>query len=434
MSKVRFISMFMLLTVLLSTSPSVTVGQSISQSDTPLPVPAGTQAEEPSVYENDVLGVTLSYPGECQIIENQYLSDVYGFSVVDLERTPIFQVGWVHKASPKQQNQFVEETLTGYSSLPVNRASVQVGGQTGEMLSPVPGVVANTLIYVSANERLYEIRYYKESLDDLGRFFLENVRFYPACQSLDELQLFHADDVLFTTPELEERLLEEELETDGPEKLPLPDLSMGEPSGFESIPSGAQILSSVEPGCTTYSLVQTQWGSGANDTGQSTAGPYFFGEGTHQGCDDDWSYNDHYALDHPLDEWDLIYPHRSGTVIFSDWAGGGWKTLGRMVVIDYGGGSWGVMAHLRYISYRAEVGKQVDENTIIGYAGGSGDYRDDYWGVHLHQSVNKDAKLSTNPGGIYDGQSARPIGYQYSGNGGGTYWHWDLWSGMPMSY
>ena len=390
-----------------------------------IPVFASIQAEEPSVYKNDTLGVALSYPREYQVVEHQYLSDIYGFSVVNSEKNPIFQLGWVHEASPKQRNQFVEETLVNFSSISIDRASVQVGEQTGVMLSPVPGVVANTLVYVSANDRLYEIRYYNESLDDLGHFLLGSVRFYPARKSLDELQLLHADDVLYIPPQLEDIL-----GPDDPKKLPLPD----EPSGFESVPLEAQVQSSVQSGCTTYSLVQTQWGSGANGTGWSTAGPYFFGEGGHNTCDADYYYNDYYALDHSLDEWALIYPHRSGTVIYSGWAGGGWSTLGRVVVIDYGGGYWGVMAHLRYISYRAQVGNQVNENKAIGFAGGSGDYQDNYWSIHLHQSINKDAILSTNPGGIYDGQSARPVGYQYSGNGGGTHWYWNLWSGKPMSY
>jgi len=374
-------------------------------------------------YENDVLGISLDYPMGYQIIEHQYLSDAYGFSVVDSEKNPVFDVAWINESSSKQQNQLIGNTIANFPTIPIERTSIRIGGQFGTMLAPVPGIVANTLIYVSANERIYTLRYYKESLDDFGWAFVKSVRFYPARQSLDDLKLIHADDVLYIPSELENELM-----PNTPEKLPLSELS-----DFEKAPPDA-LIQSIASGCTTFSSVQTQWGSGANDNGWSWAGPSFWGAGSHVDCDSNTSYNDYYALDHALDEWDVIYPHKSGTVIFSGWAGGGWSTLGRMVIIDYGSGYWGVMAHLRSISSQAAVGNQVTQSTVIGYAGGSGNNADNYWGIHLHQSVNKDAKLSTNPGGIYDGQSARPSAYEYSGNGGGVYWNWDMSSGKSMSY
>lgn len=389
-----------------------------------------TVGQDELYYENDILGVALNYPAEYQIIEQQYLSDAYGFAVVDSDKNPVFEVSWLREAESKQTDQLAEETITKFPSVTIAQTSIQVDQRNGIMLSPVPGVVTNLEIYVSAHDRLYTLRYYNDSLDDLGWSLVNSVRFYSPRQSLNDLQLIHADDVIFIP-----KHLEQELQPDGSEKLPLPNELP------ESIsPTDSPMPSSIQSGCTYYAaIVQTQWASGANNTGWSTAGPRFYGEGSgpgaHVDCNSNTSYNDYYAIDHPLDEWDLIYPHKYGTVIYAGWADSGWSTLGRMVIIDYGGGYWGVMTHLKYISYNAQVGNAVWSNTVIGYAGGSGNYQDNYWVVvHLHQSINKDAKLSINPDGIYDGQSARPNGYQYFGNGGGIYWAWDLWSGKPMSY
>ncbi|MDQ7030784.1 MAG: M23 family metallopeptidase [Ardenticatenia bacterium] len=132
--------------------------------------------------------------------------------------------------------------------------------------------------------------------------------------------------------------------------------------------------------------------------------------------------NDYYALDHPLKEWDIVYPPASGTVLYAGWAGGGWASLGRVVIIDLGGGYWAMAAHLRGIN--VHVGQHVWLSTVIGWAGRSGHYQDNYWpSVHLHQGLYKDAHLASWAGGIYGGHSAQPVKVHYFGNGGGDYWY-----------
>lgn len=372
-------------------------------------------------YENDILGVALNYPTRYQITEQQYLSNVYGFGVVDSAKNPLFDVDWLLDSGDRSVEQLAEETRAKFPNIPIVQTPIQVDQRSAVLLSPVPGIVANSVILVAANDRIYTLRYYRESLDDLGWSLLNGVRFYSPRQSLEELGLTHADDVLFIPQHLEEVLQ--------PDSSEVPPLLDGVP---ESVSPSNPPLPLTQLGCTYYAaIVRVQWTSGA---GSSSAGPSFYGQGLHVDCDSNSNYNDYYALDHPLDEMDLIYPHKGGTVIFSGWADAGWKTLGRMVIIDYGGGYWGVMAHLKYIATVAQPGNNVGSNTVIGYAGGSGDYQDNYWGVHLHQSINKDAQLSLNPNGIYDGQSARPNGYQYFGGGGGIYWAWNLTSGATMSH
>jgi murein DD-endopeptidase MepM/ murein hydrolase activator NlpD len=58
---------------------------------------------------------------------------------------------------------------------------------------------------------------------------------------------------------------------------------------------------------------------------------------------------------------------------------------------------------------------------VIGYAGGSGNWQDGYFGNHLHQGIYLNASLDTANGGIYGGQSVEPHNVRYYGNGGGYY-------------
>ncbi|PID87089.1 MAG: hypothetical protein CSB13_01110 [Chloroflexi bacterium] len=160
-----------------------------------------------SLYENDVLGVSLEYPVGYQIVEQQYLSDDYGFSLVDSEKTPVLDINWIHGSNPQQQNQLIENSIIDFPTISIERTSVQIDGQFGTMLAPIPGTETNTLIYISANERIYTLRYYKEALDDFGWSLIKSVHFYPSRRSLDSLQLVHTDDALYISPELEDKLV-----------------------------------------------------------------------------------------------------------------------------------------------------------------------------------------------------------------------------------
>lgn len=349
-------------------------------------------------YQNDVLGITITYPEKYQILEDQYLSQEYGFIIVDSERNPIFDVSWLHESSSEQQDSLADEMVKQFPSISISQSPIQINGRTGLMLAPVPGVVANTLIYIPVNERLYSLRYYSDALDDLGWSLVRGISFYSPRQSLEALQLIDADDVLYIPPELERELKPEDREA-------LPEVDPEVP---------ADAVASIAPGCTTWgSTVRTQWTTTANGTGRSSAGPSFYGQGSHVDCNSDTNYNDYYALDHPLSEWNLVYAPRSGTVKMAGWAQNGWCSLGRTIIISHGAGYWTVSAHLRAFATGIQVGSWVTQGTLIGYAGGSGCGQENYWGIHLHESVTKDAVLATSGGtpiGIYDGQSARPAG------------------------
>ncbi|MFN3930064.1 MAG: hypothetical protein ACK4OK_10565, partial [Thermoflexus sp.] len=73
-------------------------------------------------------------------------------------------------------------------------------------------------------------------------------------------------------------------------------------------------------------------------------------------------------------------------------------------------------------SINVSVGQAVGISTVIGYAGRSGNYQDNYWpSNHLHQGLYLNASLNWTYGGIYGGQSVEPHHVRYFGNGGGYY-------------
>lgn len=162
-------------------------------------------------YQNDVIGAALTYSVEYELLEDEYLADEYGFTVIGAGRKPVLRISWLHQAAPEQQEQLVEEVIQQFSDLPVEQTPVEVDGRPGVMLAPVPGEVANTVIYLSASERLYNIRYFKDTLDDLGRCLLGGVHFYLATQSLEDLQLTPASDALYPLPETETAIAQTEI-------------------------------------------------------------------------------------------------------------------------------------------------------------------------------------------------------------------------------
>lgn len=146
-------------------------------------------------YRNDVLGIVLDYPAGHLIIEPQYLGDDYSISLVDPERNLLFQVSWLYQEARPLET-VIAEYLDQLADLPVERAPVTVAGVEGVMLSPVPGEVANTAIYLTVYGRLFRLLYAREALDDAGHCLLAGLRFFPPTKTLEDLQLTPAADAL----------------------------------------------------------------------------------------------------------------------------------------------------------------------------------------------------------------------------------------------
>lgn len=375
-----------------------------------VPVQAGTTP----AFQDTILGVRLALlPQGTKVVTDQYLSSAYGFTVVDAERRLQARVEWLYNASPAKMGQMVNALMESFPGIQTNRSQISIGGYKATVLSPVPGQVETSAVFVSANGRLYRIFYNTEG--DAGAETLQYLTFVPPTGDIHSLHLQRAEDALYVSPpwdwQIDSRKPQSESDVmNAPEMVAPPQINTA--SGCVDFP--------------TWKFLQTQWAWNANGTGTpysqgwSKAGPSYFGEGLHQGCDRATRLNDYYALDHPLKEWDIVYPPASGTVIYAGWTGGGWAGLGRVVIIDLGNGYWAMAAHLRGIN--VTVGQSVDISTVIGWAGGSGYYQDNYWSVHLHQGLYKDANLASWAGGIYGGHSAQPVKVHYFGNGG-DYWY-----------
>lgn len=380
-------------------------------------IPAQAGSSSP-IFQDALLGVGLSsLPQDTRVVRDQYVSPAYGFTVVDGAGRLLARVEWLHEASPAQMNDIASKLRESFPNISMRRSSIAIDGHQAIVLSPVPGQVETAVAFISANGRLYRIFYNTES--NLGSDIIQSLNFIPPLQGdLSSLGLRQAEDALYDSPPWDWRIdpqkpAEESLIAELPRQGPYPQPQAYTPPGCVDFP--------------TWKFLQTQWAWNANGAGTpypqgwSKAGPSYFGEGLHVGCDRATSLNDYFALDHPLKEWDIVYPPASGTVLYAGWAGGGWAGLGRIVIVDLGDGYWAMAAHLRGINVTA--GQSVGISTVIGWAGGSGYYRDNYWSIHLHQGLYKDANLASWAGGIYGGHSAQPIKVHYFGNGGGDYWY-----------
>jgi hypothetical protein len=181
--------------------------------------------------------------------------------------------------------------------------------------------------------------------------------------------------VLFTTAALA-------LTTPDPGAVALPegvDLTLPFPAGTDVV-----VTCAYGPSCSTY----------------------------HVGTDRTGASNSYYALDIIRDEsgnggGKPIVAVLDGTVVYADWASGGWSTFGRMVLIEHDvGDGHTYMSHYSHLaSIDVSVGDTVSANDDVGTMGGSGSYVDGYFGTHLHFALYRDASFA---GGPYGGNAVVP--------------------------
>jgi hypothetical protein len=146
------------------------------------PAPAET-------YRNEVMGLAVPVAEGQSVHEPQYLFSDYGVSLGGSVESPPLQVIWLYQKTPQQLEALVEEQLAQLAGLPATRAPVVVAGVEGVMLSPVPGVVAHTAVYLPVDGRLFLLLYPHETLDDAGRCLLAGLSFFPPSKTLAELHL-----------------------------------------------------------------------------------------------------------------------------------------------------------------------------------------------------------------------------------------------------
>lgn len=419
-----------LLCALLIIALNAGVSRAMAQDAKPL-----VGSKENPAYQNEVLGVSLrALPPETRVVEDQYLSDAFGFTLVAPDGRMVLRVAWRHRDPPDRMEQRAQELARGFPGLNLHPQPVSVDSYRGVMVANAPGMDPSLYVYLAAYGRLYEIICPQPDGNRQGcETLLSLIAFGPASRSLEELHRIRAEDALYEKPPV--------LGSPRPKS----------PIGIEILKEKEKVLHSggngafsveplAAPGCAdwpTWKFLQTPWASTANGPGTpwpqgwSQAGPSYYGEGLHQYCNRTNGLNDYHALDFPLKEWDIVYPPAPGRVLYAGWAGGGWAPLGRVVIVDLGNGYWSMAAHLRSINVSA--GQDVGISTVIGFAGRSGNYQDGYWpSNHLHQGLYLNAQLYRPYGGIYGGQSVDPRHMRYFGNGGGYYetigrYQWMSW-------
>ncbi|HHO52713.1 MAG TPA: M23 family metallopeptidase, partial [Deltaproteobacteria bacterium] len=132
----------------------------------------------------------------------------------------------------------------------------------------------------------------------------------------------------------------------------------------------------------------------------------------HSGTNAPGSTNDYHALDLVRDQAGggdglPVVAAFSGTVVYADWATGGWSTFGRIVLIEHDLGDghtyMSLYAHLSSLSVSA--GEVVADKDEVGTMGGSGNFGDNYFTPHLHFSLYRDAAFA---GGPYGGNAVVP--------------------------
>jgi hypothetical protein len=346
-------------------------------------------------YRHDVLGVTLSHPSTFQIVEDEYLLDEYGFTLTTADPRKsgendvgmVLRMVWLQGSTADGLDARVQEHIATFPQAGLKPSETVLDSRRAVVLENAPGLVTTTYVYLAANDRIYEIIYPQPTLDAQGQALLSSLRFETPSRSLESLNLKREPMV------------------------PMAKLSQSETH------YGPVIEACVNYPTSKY--LQTPITSAANGNGWTQAGPSYYGEGLHTGCSNTSSQNDNYALDTALRTWDpVLNPTNGGTVVWAGWASGGWSTLGRTVIIDQGGGYKSLSAHLAGINVSA--GTAVNANSVIGYAGGSGNGVDGYWGSHLHQGLYLNASVSG--GGTYGGSSAQQTNVHYCRNGCANYY------------
>ncbi len=141
-----------------------------------------------TAYRNDVIGVYLQkLPPQSRIVEDQYLSDAFGFTVVGSEGRMLLRVAWRYRDMATQIERRVKEFVQAFPEFNLFPQPIRIGLHQGMMMTSVPGIDPSTYIYLVAYGRLYEIIYPEEKTE--GRDMLTSLSFAPTARSPEELGL-----------------------------------------------------------------------------------------------------------------------------------------------------------------------------------------------------------------------------------------------------
>ncbi|MDQ7030783.1 MAG: hypothetical protein Q9O62_13935 [Ardenticatenia bacterium] len=99
-------------------------------------VQAGTTSP---IFQDTLLGVSLaSLPQDTRVVQDQYVSPAYGFTVVDGEGRLLARVEWLHEASPTEMNNIALKLRESFPTISMRRSSIAIDGRKAIMLSQFP--------------------------------------------------------------------------------------------------------------------------------------------------------------------------------------------------------------------------------------------------------------------------------------------------------
>ena len=144
----------------------------------------GTVVEENgrSTYINSVMGIQIEYPASLRLSEPQYENpDSYGIFIDEGRATesPFVMVNWLTGLTADQLETQLQAVIDTYPTIPVERETIAAAGQEAVLLSPLPGTETTSHVYLTANNRIYELIFWTYPLDEAARQFLDDIRFMP---------------------------------------------------------------------------------------------------------------------------------------------------------------------------------------------------------------------------------------------------------------
>lgn len=403
---------------------------------------------------DETVGASISYPAEFVVEREQFtFDDTYGFTLWKPkpgssrdahehgETTPAVRVARARMLQPKEIERKVQARIAEFPDLSMRREEVIVGGRNLKSVAvgPIPGSTPSTEVYVPVEDRVYQVNIYGERLDAEGKALLKGLRFGRPARSIESLELADGKE-----PEANlkggdaEAVAEREREA----KAERRSAREYQEATLESSTVSAQSSETkLKSGCwraPSWFFVQTQHGSLANKDGYwarrwgaSWPGwtiigkPNYWGQYTHGDygygrCISPYYTNDMYAIDYPLDYWDVVFsPFAGGTVTF---AGRNYthKNYGIFVTIKADNGAYVSMsAHLSGLASGISKGTYVTDETVVGYAGDTGDPSIPVGPPHLHQAFYRYPRYNAD-GSPYGGAGLQVVYHSYVGTAAGT--------------
>jgi hypothetical protein len=401
------------------------------------------------------VGASISHPAGWHAEHERFTYDgTYGYTLWQPESgatekhggTPAVRVARAYDVEPGEIDERVRERLSAYPGLALERREVPVGDQglKGVAVGPIPGSTPSVEVYVEDEGLVYQINLYGEDLDREDEGLLSSLRFDGPSRSIDSLKLkdgkkaeshYGRGNSEPSKKELEARRAAASSATGDTHTKTASGSTVGTMAlAASSVPVYGE--SQIEEGCwrsaSTF-FYQTQHGYGANRsaydgiaTGFTLIGrPNYWGQYTHGSlgygrCASPYYTNDKFAVDYPLNRGDYVFsPFKSGTVTFAG-RNTSHANYGIFVVIKDANGKYVSMsAHLSSLAAGIRPGAAVTADTVIGYAGDTGDPSIPVGEVHLHQAFYRYPSFKTD-GSPYGGQGLQAIYHNYVGTAAGT--------------